>query len=86
MAPLTNDPIKLGRLIQFFRHLKHLKISTDDNLIFSSGIILLVPFLATREVMVLLANDPIMWDRSKLSLRHFKNINLYFISDSIDKN
>ena len=60
MSLLANDPIMLGKLIQSFRHLKHQNLSTGDDFIYSSGIIFLVPFLATREAVVLLTNDPIM--------------------------
>ena len=35
-------------------------LSTGDNFIDSSGIIFLVPFLATKETLAPLANDPIM--------------------------
>ena len=45
---------------QSFRHLKNQNLSTDDDFIYSSGISLLVPFLATRVAVTLLANDQIM--------------------------
>ena len=35
-------------------------LSTSDDFIDSSGTIFLVPFLATREAVAALANDPIM--------------------------
>ena len=35
-------------------------LSTSDDFIDSSGIIFLVPFLATKETLAPLANDPIM--------------------------
>ena len=60
MAPLANDLIMLGTSIRSFRHLKHQNLSTGDDFIYSSGIIFLVPFLATMQVVVLLANDLIM--------------------------
>ena len=47
-------------MIWSFRHLKHQNLSTGDDFIYSSGISLLVPFLATREAVALLANDQIM--------------------------
>ena len=73
MSLLANDPIMLGKLIQSFRHLKHQNLSTGDDFIYSSGIIFLVPFLVTREVVVLLANDPIMLGTSIRQLRHLKH-------------
>ena len=79
MAPLANDPIMSGTLIRSFRHLKHQNLSTGDDFIYSSGIIFLVPFLATREAVALLANDPIMSGRSIRSFRHFEHQNLSII-------
>ena len=84
MAPLPNDPILSERSIRLFRHLKHQNLSIGDDFIYSSGIIFLVPFLFTREVVVLLANDLIMSDTSILSFRHLEHQNLSIISDSID--
>ena len=60
VVPLANDSIMSGTSIQSFRHLKHQNLSTGDDFIYSSGIIFLVPFLAIREAVALLANDPIM--------------------------
>ena len=60
MALLANDLIMSCTLIQSFRHLKHQNLSTGDDFINSSGIIFLVPFLATKETLVPHANDPIM--------------------------
>ena len=60
MAPLANDPIMSGRSIRSFRHLKHKNLSTGDDFIYISGIIFLVPFLATKKTLVPLANDPLM--------------------------
>ena len=60
MAPLANDLIMSGTSIRSFRHLKHPNLSTGDDFIYSSGIIFLVPFLATREAVVPLAKDLIM--------------------------
>ena len=37
-------------------------VSTGDDFIDSSGIIFLVPFLATKETLAPLANDPIMFE------------------------
>ena len=71
--PLANDPIMLGTLIQSFRHLKHQNLSTGDDFIHSSGIIFLVPFLATKEAVAPLANDPIMSGTSIRSFRHVKH-------------
>ena len=59
-----------------FRHLKHQNLSTGDDFIYSSRIIFLVPFLAIRKAVVLLANDPIMSGRLIWSFRHLKNQNL----------
>ena len=39
LAPLANDPIKSGSLIQLYRHLKHQNLSTGDDHINGSGII-----------------------------------------------
>ena len=61
---------------QSFRHLKHQNLSTGDDFIYSSGIIFLVPFLATREAVALLANDLIMSGTSIRSFRHLKYQNL----------
>ena len=73
---LANDTIMSGTSIQSFRHLKHQNPSTSDDFIHSSGIIFLVPFLATREVVAPLANDPVMSERSIWSFRHLKHQNL----------
>ena len=47
----------------FFRHFKHQILFTSDNFIHNSGIIYLVPFLATYEAVALPTNDPIMSER-----------------------
>ena len=60
MVPLANDPIMLGTWIRSFIPLKHQNIITSDDFIHSSGIISLVPILATKEALALLVNDPIM--------------------------
>ena len=60
MVPLANDPIMSGTLIRSFRHLKHQILSTGDYFTYNSGMIFLVPFLATMEAVVPLAYDPIM--------------------------
>ena len=85
MAPFENDPIMLGRLIRSFRHLKNQNLSTGDDFIHSSGIVLLVPFLATREVVAPLANDPIILGRWIWSLRHLECQKPSIISDSIGR-
>ena len=46
--------------------------------------IFLVQYLATKEVLVPVANDPIMSERSIRSFRHIECQNLSIISDSID--
>ena len=58
--PLANDPVMSGTLIRSFRHLKNQNLSTGDDFIKSSGMNILVPFLVTRKVLALLANDPII--------------------------
>ena len=60
MAPLANDLIMSGTSIQSFRHLKHQNLSTGDDFIYSSGIFFLVPFMASRKAVALLANEHIM--------------------------
>ena len=76
MSLLANDPIMLGKLIQSFRHLKHQNLSTGDDFIYSSGIIFLVPFLTTMEVVALLANDLIMSGTSIRLFRHLEHQNI----------
>ena len=83
--PLAIDPIMSGRLILLFRHLKQQNLSTGDDFIHSSGIIFLVPFLATREAVAPLANDPIMSGRSIWLFRHLERQNPSIISDSIGR-
>ena len=85
MAPLANDPIMSGTSIRSFRHLKHQNPSTGDDFIHSSGIIFLVPLLATMEALAPLANDPIMSGRSIWSFKHLIHQNPSIISDSIGK-
>ena len=60
-------------------------VSTDDDFIYSSGIIFLVPFLATMEAVALLANDPIMSSRSKWSFKNLEHQNSSKITDNIDR-
>ena len=48
-------------------------MSNGNDFIYSSGIICLVPFLATKEAVALLANDPIMAGRLIQSFRHLKH-------------
>ena len=79
-------PDMSATLIQSFRHLKHPNLSTGDDFICSSGIFLLIQFLATREVVAPLENDPIMSGRSIWSFRYLEHQNLSFISDSIGRN
>ena len=83
--PPANEAIMLGTLIQLFRHLKHQNPSTGDDFIYISGIIFLVPFLATKEAVPPLTNDPILWGRSIQLFRHLKNQNLSIMSDSIGR-
>ena len=51
-------------------------MSTGDDFIASSGIIFLVPFLATKETLAPLANDPIMSRRLIWLFRNLKHQNL----------
>ena len=46
---------------------------------------MLVPFLATREAVALLANDPIMLGRSIWFVRHLAHQNPSIISESIGR-
>ena len=72
-----------GTSIWSFRHLKHQNLSTGDDFIYSSGISLLVPFLATMEALALLTNDNIMLGISIQSYKHIECQNPSIISDSI---
>ena len=85
MAPLANDPIMSGTLIQSFRHLQHQNMSTGDDFIHSRGIFVLVPFLPPKEAEAPLANDPIMLGRLIQSFRHIQCQNPSIISDSIGR-
>ena len=64
-----------------FRLLKHQNLSTGDDFIYNSGIILLVPFLAIREAVALLANDLMMSGTLIQSFRHLEHQNLSIISE-----
>ena len=55
-----------------------------DDFIQSSGIIFLVPFLATKKTLAPLANDPIMSGTSIRSFRHLENLNPSINSEFID--
>ena len=68
---------------QLFRHLKHQNLFTGADFIYSSGIIFLVLFLATREAVALFANDPIMSGTSIRLFRHLKHQNILIISEDI---
>ena len=85
MAPLANDSIILGTLIQSFRHLKHQNLSTGDDFIDGSGIIFLVPFFATKEALALLTTNPVNAGRSIWLFRHLECQNPSTISDSLDR-
>ena len=84
MAPLANDPIIPERLMRLFRHIKHQNLSTGNNFIYSSEMILLVQFLATMEAVELLANDPIMLGRPIQSFRDLEHQNPSILSDLLD--
>ena len=60
-------------------------VSTGDDFIYSSGIIFLVPFLATMEAVELLANDLIMSGTSIRSFRHLEHQNLSIMSEDIGR-
>ena len=77
MAPLANDPIMLGTLIQLFIHLEHINSSSLGRYNF------LVPFFVPMEVVASFASDPIMLGTSIWSLRHLKHQNLYTGDDFI---
>ena len=59
LVQLANNPIMSGRSIRLFRQLKHQNLSTGDDFINSSRIIL-VPFIATREPVAPLTSDPVI--------------------------
>ena len=79
MAPLANDPIMSGTLIQLFRQLEHQNPSSNGIEIFS------VPFLATRKAVVLLANHPVMLGTLIQLFRHLKHQNPSIISGDIGR-
>jgi len=85
VAPLANDLIMSGTFIRSFRHLKHQNLSTGDDFIYSSGIIFLVPFLASMEAVALLANDLITSGTSIRSFRHLEHQNPSIISEDIGR-
>ena len=60
-------------------------VSTDDDFIYSSGIIFLVPFLTTMEAVALLANDLILSATSIRSFRHLEHQNPSIISEDIGR-
>ena len=84
MALLAKDLIMSGTSIWSFRHLKHQNLFTGDDFIFISGIIFLVRFLATRETVVLLAND-LMSGTSIQLFRHLEHQNPSIISGDIGR-
>ena len=60
-------------------------VSTGDDFIYSSRIIFLIPFLATMEVVALLANDLIMSGTSLRLFIHLKHQNPSIISKDIGR-
>ena len=60
-------------------------VSTGDDFIYRSGIIFLVPFLATMEAVALLANDLIMSGTSIWSFRHLEHQNPSIIEGDIGR-
>ena len=85
LPPLANVSNMWVRSIQSFIHLKHQNMSTGDDFIHISEIIFVVPFLTTREAVVLLTNDPIMSDTLIWSFRHLEHQNPPIISEDIDR-
>ena len=85
IKPIHSGPIVILMSRLLFRHLNHQNLSTGDDFIHSSGIIILVPLLATMEVVVPLGNDPIMSGRSIWSFRHLEHQNPSIISESIGR-
>ena len=85
VALIKNDPITSETLIRSYTHPKHQNLSTSDDFVHTSGIIFLVPFLATREVVALHANDLIMSGTSIRSFRHLEHQNLSIISEDIGR-
>ena len=61
-------------------------VSTGDDFIYSSGIICLVPFLATMEAVAPPENNLIMLGTSIRSFRHLEHQNLSIISEDIGRN
>ena len=61
-------------------------VSTGDDFIYSSGIIFLVPFLATMEAVAPPENNLIMSGTSIRSFRHLEHQNLSIISEDIGRN
>ena len=59
-----------------FRHLKHQNLFTGDDLIHNSGITYLVPFLAPKDALTLLANDSIILENQYGCLDPF-NVKIY---------
>ena len=60
-------------------------VSTGDDFIYSSGIIFLVPFLATMEAVAPPENNLIMSGTSRRSFRHLKHQNPSIISEDIGR-
>ena len=73
--PLANNPIMSGRSVTSLRHLYHQNLSTGDDFVHSSRMIIQVPFLAPREAVAPFANDPIMSDTLIRSFRLLKDQN-----------
>ena len=63
------------------RAISVMHVSTGDDFIYSSGIIFLVPFLATIEAVAPLENDPIM---SARLIRSFRDLKHQYLSTSDD--
>ena len=82
LVPLANEPIISGRSIWLFTHIKNKNLSTGDDFIHSSGIIISGKFFATSEVVAPLANDAIIWGKSIKSFRYLEHQNPSIISKS----
>ena len=68
-----------------FRHLETTSMSICDDFIYNSRILFLVPFLATKEALAPLPNDPIMWGRLIWLFGHLECQNPSVISDFTDR-
>ena len=82
--PLSNNHIMLVRSTWLFRHLKFKNLLTGDDFIHSRGMIFLVLFFITKEVVAPLTNDPIISERAMWLFIYLKHQNPSNISDYIN--